>query len=370
MPLRWAGLLCLSACLGACQTWPVIQRTPFGETEDGTAVEIYTLRNRNGLTAKVMTYGATLVELHVPDREGAFADIVLGFDRLSDYESDKNQYFGCTTGRVANRIGGGTFALDGKTYRLATNNGPNHLHGGVERSLDKVVWAATATDAPHESRVTFAYLSSDGEEGYPGNLSIKVTYILNDANELRISYAATTDRPTPVSLTNHAYWNLAAGGSVLDHELTLNADRYTPTDDTLIPTGEILPVGGTPLDFTEPTRVGARIAALADTAAGGYDHNYVLDNPQRQLIFAARLRDPVSGRTLELCTTEPGLQLYSGNFLKGQKGKEGRVYPHQGALCLEAQRYPDSVNRPEFPSVVVRPGQKYLQTTVHKFSAR
>ena len=343
-----------------------VQRDAFATTTDGSAVEIFTLTNRGGLEARVMTYGATLVAMKAPDAHGAFADVTLGFDSVAEYESDKNQNLGCTTGRVANRIAAGRFTLDGKTYELATNNPPNHLHGGPKRRLGMVVWSANPQATSDGPAVKFTYESPDGEEGYPGNLSVRVTYTLTHNNELRIDYEAKTDKATPVNLTNHAYWNLAGGGSVLNHELMVAADHYTPADDNSIPTGKIEPLMGTPLDFTTPRLVGARISELEQTAAKGYDHNYVL-RPGDGLKLAARLGDPPSGRSMEVHTTEPGVQLYTGNNLRGDAGKGGRRYERRGALCLETQHYPDSVNRPEFPSVILRPGQTYSQTTVHRF---
>jgi aldose 1-epimerase len=336
-------------------------------------VELYTLTNANGMTAKIMTRGATLVELHVPDKDGNLADVVNGFDDVAGYESEGNQYFGCTTGRVANRIAKGKFTLDGKEYALAVNNGPNALHGGTERSLDKVVWKAEEVDGRNGKGVRFTYTSPDGEEGYPGTLQIAVTYSLNDNNALRIQYTATTDKPTPVNLTNHTYFNLSGHGSdtVLDHELTINADRYTPADDTLIPTGEIAPVAGTPLDFRTPHVIGARIGELVETQFLGYDHNFVLNREEgaRGPQLCARLKDPGSGRVLTVRTTEPGVQFYSGNFLMGQKGKGGKEYKLRSALCLETQHYPDSVNHPEFPSTILRPGETYRHVCVYAFSA-
>jgi aldose 1-epimerase len=345
--------------------------TAFGKTVDGTPVELYTLKNANGMTAKVITYGATLTELHVPDKKGQTADVVLGFDDVAGYQSDANQFFGATTGRVCNRIAKGKFTLDGKEYTLAVNNGKNHLHGGVKRSLDKVVWKAEKVyvkDGP--PCVAFTYISPDGEEGYPGKLKIEVTYCLTDKNELRIEYGAATDKPTPVNLTNHSYFNLAGAGAptVLDHELTIAADKYTPADDTLIPTGKIEPVAGTPLDFTKPTKIGERIEQLTKTPYLGYDHNYVLNKADLKEV-AARLRDPSSGRVMTVATDQPGVQFYSGNFLKGQKGKGGKTYAHRSALCLETQHFPDSVNHPEFPSIILKPGQTYKHTTVFAFSA-
>jgi aldose 1-epimerase len=326
----------------------------FGNTKDGEAVEIFTLKNDLGITAKVMTRGATLVELHAPGEDGSTADVVNGFDDVAGYESDANQYFGCTTGRVCNRIAKGKFTLDGKEYSLATNDGPNHLHGGVERSLDKVVWDARPFENERGQGVTFSYTSPDGEEGYPGNLEINVTYLVaKDRPNLSIRYTAATDKPTPVNLTNHAYFNLGGhgSGSILDHRIRIHADQYTPVDDTLIPTGEIASVAGTPLDLRRPTRIGDKIEALLDSAAMGYDHNFVLNQPQgdARLRLAAVLTHPPSGRRLRIITTEPGVQFYSGNFLKGDQGKDGKQYDLRSACCLETQHFPDSVNQPNFP---------------------
>lgn len=345
---------------------------PFGKTADGKAVELYTIKGENGFAAKVMTRGATLVQLHAPDADGKTADVVLGFDDVSGYESAANQYFGCTTGRVCNRIAKGKFTLDGKEYSLAINNDPNHLHGGVERSLDKVVWTARAVDNQKGSGVIFKYTSPDGEEGYPGKLDVTVRYFVpKGTNRLAISYTATTDQATPVNLTNHAYFNLGGEGSetVLNHALKLNADHYTPVDDTLIPTGEIKSVEGTELDFRKMTRIGKRIDPLTDTAAIGYDHNFVLNKAQGEngYRFAALLKDPESGRTLRITTTEIGIQFYSGNFLEGQKGKGGKVYNHRSALCLETQHFPDSVNQTDFPSTILKPGDTYRSTTLLNF---
>jgi aldose 1-epimerase len=331
---------------------------------------MYTLTNANGLTFKLITRGATVVEMNVPDKNGKLANVTLGFDDVAGYESDRNQYFGTVVGRVANRIAKGEFTLEGKKYRVAVNNGPNALHGGTKRSLDKVVWKAEPIKVDHGQAVRFTYTSPDGEEGYPGNLKIAVVYTLNDKNELRIDYSATTDQETPVNLSNHSYFNLAGAGAptVLDHEVQINADKYTPVDDTLIPTGKIEPVQGTPLDFTKMTRIGARIDKLIDTPTKGYDHNYVLRNQEGKLAVAAKLRDPASGRVLTVSTTEPGVQFYTGNFLSGQKGKDGKTYNQRSACCLETQHYPDSVNHPNFPSMILRPGQTYRHTCVFAFS--
>lgn len=340
------------------------------KTKEGKEVNVYTLQNKNGMVAKLSTLGATLTHLFVPGKDGQTVDVVLGFDDPAGYQSDRNQYFGCTTGRVANRIAKGTFTLDGVTYKLAINNDPNHLHGGVERSLDKVVWDAEPVKQDGSQGVRFRYQSPDGEEGYPGMLDVTVTYTLTDANELRIDYLATTDKATPVNLTNHSYFNLAGAGAetVLDHLLTIHADRYTVTDETQIPTGEIAPVAGTPLDFRTEHRVGERIEALFDTPALGYDHNYVLNREGDGLITAAVVSHSASGRVMTVKTTEPGVQLYTGNHLFGQEGKGGKTYPKRSALCLETQHFPDSVNHPEFPSTILRPGKEYRQTTVYAFS--
>jgi aldose 1-epimerase len=345
---------------------------PFGTTKDGQAVELYTLKNNTGLVAKVMTRGATLVQLHVPDKDGKAADVILGFDDVTGYESEDNQYFGCTTGRVCNRIAKGKFTLEGKEYTLAINNEPNHLHGGLDKSLDKLVWKANPFSNEKGQGVKFTVTSSDGDEGYPGTLEITVSYYVpNDTNSISISYTATTDKATPVNLTNHAYFNLAGEGSetVLNHSLRINADNYTVSDDTMIPTGEIAPVEGTDLDFRKRTVIGKRIESIGKTAAIGYDHNFVL-NPREEgktMTLAAILVEKVSGRRMRVMTTEPGIQFYSGNFLKEQKGKGGKVYAHRSALCLETQHYPDSVNHENFPTTILKPGEKYESKTTYAF---
>ena len=353
-----------------------IAKAGFGETKAGEATEIYTLTNKNGLVAKVTTYGATLVELHLPDKGGNLVDVINGFDNVAGYEGDGNQYFGCTTGRVCNRIAKGKFTLDGEEYTLATNNDPNHLHGGGNKALSKQVWKAEPS--ADTQAVTFSLTSPDGEEGYPGNLSMKVTYTLTDENELRIDYEATTDKATPVNLTNHAYFNLggAGSGTILSHELTLNADNYTATDDTLIPTGKIEPVADTALDFRKAHVIGERIpdkeakeTGDCETSTLGYDHNFVVNGEAGTMRLAARLKDPASGRVMEIHTDQPGIQFYSGNFLMEQEGKGGKKYPFRGALCLETQHFPDSVNHEDFPSTILKPGDTYSTTTVHRFSA-
>lgn len=345
---------------------------PFGKTKDGQAVELYTLKNNTGLVAKVMTRGATLVQLHVPDKDGKAADVILGFDDVTGYESEDNQYFGCTTGRVCNRIAKGKFSLEGKEYTLAINNEPNHLHGGLDKSLDKLVWKAHPHSGEKGQGVKFTATSPDGDEGYPGTLDITVSYFVpNDTNSISIEYTATTDKATPVNLTNHAYFNLAGEGSatVLNHSLRINADNYTVSDDTMIPTGEITPVEGTDLDFRKRTVIEKRIESIGKTAAIGYDHNFVL-NPREEgkpMTLAAIVVERESGRRMHVMTTEPGIQFYSGNFLKGQKGKGGKTYAHRSALCLETQHYPDSVNHENFPTTILKPGEKYESTTTYTF---
>jgi aldose 1-epimerase len=339
--------------------------TKFGQMPDGTAVDLYTLTNANGLVVKVTNLGTIITELHVPDRKGALGDVVLGFDNLAQYVKG-HPCFGCTVGRVANRIAKGRFTLDGKTYTLVINNGPNHLHGG-NKGFDKKVWKG---EAQAGAAVKFTCTSPDGEEGYPGTVVASVTMTLTDANELRLDYRATTDRATPINLTNHSYFNLAGHGDVLRHELMIAADNYTPFDSTQIPTGEIKPVKGTPFDFTTPHAIGARFSQLRTTPPG-YDHNFVLNGGGKGLVLAARLFEPESGRVMEVLTTEPGMQLYTANHLNGSLiGKGGIAYPQYGGACFETEHFPDSINQPAFPSVILRPDQIYRQTTVFKFSAR
>jgi aldose 1-epimerase len=349
-----------------------IARAGFGSTRDGRAVEIYTLTNAHGVEMRVITYGGIITSLKVPDRAGHLGDIVLGFDTIDEYLKDP-PYFGALIGRYGNRIAKGQFTLDGKTFKLATNNGPNHLHGGV-KGFDKVVWSAVPGEDPNGVSVTLSRTSPDGEEGYPGNLHATVRYTLTDKNELAIDYRATTDKATPVNLTQHSYFNLTdESNDILGHELTIHASRYTPVDDTLIPTGELAGVQGTPFDFLKATAIGARIATdNAQLKNGrGYDHNWVLDRTGSGLQPAARLVDPKSGRTLEVATTEPGLQFYSGNFLDGTiTGKGGRMYKNRTGLCLETQHYPDSPNHPSFPSTILQPGQTYSSRTVFTFGVQ
>jgi len=342
-----------------------VTKSSFGNLPDGTAVDLYTLSNQKGVVCKVMTCGAIITELHVPDRDGKMGDIVLGFDNLDQYVKG-HPYFGAAIGRVGNRIAKGKFTLDGHTYTLATNNGPNALHGGL-KGFDKVVWKAQPIEVKGGAAVKFTYTSPDGEEGYPGTLKATMTYTLTDKNELRLDYEATTDKATPINLTNHSYWNLAGGGDILGHELLLKAKCFTPVDETLIPTGEVKPVKGTPMDFTKPKPIGQDIKQLTNDPQG-YDHNYALDSGGKRMALAARVYEPKTGRVLEIRTDQPGIQFYSGNFLDGTlKGKYGIVYQNHYALCLETQHFPDSVNHPNFPSTILRPGETYRTTTIHKF---
>jgi aldose 1-epimerase len=345
-------------------------RSAFGTMPDGTAVDLYTLTNAGGMVCKVITYGAAITELLVPDRAGKLGDVVLGFDNLAQYVRE-SPCFGSVVGRVANRIAKGRFTLDGKAYSLAVNDRGNTLHGGIQ-GFNKIVWNAEAAEGPDGPAVAFSHVSPDGDEGFPGALSVRMTYTLTDRNEVRLDYLATADAPTPVNLTNHSYFNLAGptSGPILDHELMLAADQYTAADDTLIPTGEIKSVTGTPLDFTKPTPIGARFDQLSGDPRG-YDHNYVLRGEGKTPALGARVYEPGSGRVLEMFTTEPGVQLYTANFLDGSvKGKGGVAYHKHQGFCLEAQQFPDSINHANFPSTVLRPGEKYTQTTIYKFSAR
>jgi aldose 1-epimerase len=350
-----------------------VTKMDFGKTPEGTPVDLYVLTNTKGMTVKITNYGGIVTEIHVPDRDGKFADVALGFDNLGDYLKG-HPYFGALVGRVANRIAGGKFTLGGKEYTLAQNNGRNSLHGG-KKGFDQVVWKAEPADIRDGVGIKLHYLSKDGEEGYPGNLDVTVTYGLTNTNALTIAYRATTDKATPVNLSNHSYFNLAGHGSgtILGHELLLAAEKYTPVDDTLIPTGKIESVKGTPLDFTTLTPIGKRINELKGDPVG-YDHNFVLkDWPTRGKLppVAARVVEPKSGRVLEMTTTEPGVQFYTGNFLDGKvKGKGGVPYQKHAGFCLEAQHFPDSVHHKNFPSVILEPGKTYTQTTIYRFSTR
>jgi aldose 1-epimerase len=345
-----------------------VQKTDFGKLDDGTEIEQYTLENTKGAKAKVITYGATLTELWMPDKNGKKADIVLGFDNLKGYLSDE-PYFGATVGRYANRIAKGKFTLDGKEYTLAINNGPNSLHGG-KIGFNRKVWKAEPLKITNGAAVRFSYLSKDGEEGYPGDLKVSVTYTLTDDNALKIFYAAQTDKATPLNLTNHSYFNLdeAGNGNILKETLWLNADHYTPTDDTLIPTGEIKSVAGTPYDFRKPTEVGTRIAEIPKV--GGYDVNYVLNGEAGKLRRIAEVKDSTSGREMEVWTTQPGVQFYIAIGLDGSIHGVGGAYEKYGALCLETQHFPDSVNHSNFPSAILRPGKEFRSETIYKFSTK
>jgi len=350
-----------------------IQQELFGYTEDGRRIDVFTLKNRNGMQVRIINYGAIVQSIVVPDRRGNMEDVVLGYDDLQGYLNDKS-YFGAIVGRYANRIAKGRFTLDGVEYKLATNDGENHLHGGI-KGFNKKVWNAKPLQTGKAVGVELRYLSKDGEEGYPGNLNVTVTYTLNDSNALKIDYLATTDKATPVNLTNHSYFNLIGNcqHDILKHILWINADYFTPVDQGLIPTGELQPVKGTPMDFTTPTMIGKRIDEDYEQLkfGRGYDHNWVLNDVDGTLKLQASLYEPSTGRYLEVYTTEPGVQFYSGNFLDGSVvGKRKTVYRHRFGLSLETQHFPDSPNHPNFPSTILRPGETYRSTTVYKFSTK
>jgi aldose 1-epimerase len=348
-----------------------VQVSDFGRMPDGTTVNLYTLTNAKGSVAKVISYGATLSELWIPNHAGRKRDIVLGFDNLEGYLGT-NPYFGAVVGRYGNRIAKGLFTLDGKQYSLAINNGPNSLHGGL-KGFGKVVWQGQPIEGAHAAAVKMTYHSADGEENYPGNLDVSVTYTLTDSDELKIDYSATTDKATVLNVTNHSYFNLAGAGegTILGQVLYLNADNYTPVDATLIPTGVIAPVAGTAFDFRKPTAIGKHLNAPELKDVGGYDINYVLNGEAGKLRLAARAEDLNSGRTMEVWTTQPGVQFYIAIHLDGSVvGKHGAAYPKYGAFCLETQHYPDSPNHPNFPSTVLRPGQTYSEETIYKFFAK
>lgn len=383
---RIFALLCLYGLsfllvVGCTDSEPVTTNTAvteqsFGQTPEGQEVKLYTIRNEGGIEMQVTNYGGIITSLLVPDADGNVEDIVLGFDSLSGY-LEGHPYFGAIIGRYGNRIAGGQFTLDGETYTLAKNDGPNHLHGGL-KGFDKVVWNAEPFETSDGVGIVFTYTSPDGEEGYPGTLAAQVTYTLTSDNELIFDYNATPDKATPINLTQHTYFNLAGhdAGDILDHVLMINADAFTPVDATLIPTGEIRSVEGTPFDFREPTPIGQRIDADDEQIrfGGGYDHNFVLNRSEtggQAEVLAARVHEPTSGRVMEVYTTEPGVQFYSGNFLDGTlTGKNGTAYVKRSGFCLETQHFPDSPNKPDFPSTILRPGETYQSRTIYRFSVQ
>ena len=376
-----AGLLAVSlvgcATMSSSNKSSTITKADFGKTSEGQAVEIYTLHNSKGAEARIMTYGGIVQSLTMPDKNGKFADVVLGFDNLDSYVKDSYvkscPYFGALVGRYGNRIGGAKFTLEGNPYTLATNNGPNSLHGGL-KGFDKVVWTAKSSVGIRGPQLVLAYFSKDGEEGFPGNLEVTAIYTLTEDNELKLEFAATTDRPTVVNLTHHSYFNLAGqgNGDILGHIVYINSDKTTPVDSGLITTGEFKSVDGTPFDFRKPTAIGARIND-PDTVlqyGPGYDHNWVINKQLGQFGLQARVEEPASGRVMEVWSDEPGLQFYAGNFLDGTlKGKGGVAYQIHTGFCMEPQHYPDSPNKTNFPSVELKPGQTYHNTIVYKFSA-
>jgi aldose 1-epimerase len=375
---QWLKILSLSlaaaglaGCASVSSSPEQVTRQPFGQTKDCQAVDIFTLRNSKGAEARICNYGGLVVSLKVPDRNGKLGDVVLGYDRLADYIKD-SPYFGALIGRYGNRIARGKFTLNGQQYTLVTNNYPNALHGGT-KGFDKVVWEPTIMTSPEGPTLKLRYVSKDGEEGYPGTLTVTAIYTLTEDNALKLEYTATTDKDTVVNLTQHSYFNLAGKGDILGHVVMMPAGKFTPVDSTLIPTGELKPVAGTPFDFRTPTTIGARINQNDEQLkfGKGYDHNWVMDKPMGQFGLMARVYEPTSGRVLEVLSGEPGLQFYSGNFLDGtNKGKGGRVYQFRNGFCMEPQHYPDSPNQPNFPSVVLKPGQTYKNTIVYKFSVQ
>jgi aldose 1-epimerase len=380
MPFVRSGIVMLAASASVLLAAPATPDTsprPFGHMPDGREIHVYSLQNAHGFRVDIMDLGGTVVRLMVPDKNGKLADVALGFDSADPYLKGV-PYFGATIGRYGNRIANGKFTLDGKTYSLPLNDKPGgipcSLHGGT-MGFDKVLWQGTPTTVDGNPALTLKYVSPDGDQGYPGELTAEVTYSVTPKNELRIDYKATTDKPTPVNLTNHTYFNLAGEGSgtILDHELVIHAKNTTPVNAGLIPTGEIKPVAGTPFDFTKAHKIGERIGQDDQqlTFGGGYDHNWVLDNQSGKLKVAATLYEPKSGRFMEVLTDQPGLQFYSGNFLDGTlTGKSGQKYEHRGALCLETQHYPDSPNHPDFPNTILHPGETLKSTTIYRFSTK
>ena len=368
------ALLAVATALAGCSTSAPskgdITEKPFGSA-DGQPVTLYTLRNHNGAEVSICNYGGIVQSLKVPDRNGNIGDVVLGFDNVEDYIKG-SPYFGALIGRYGNRIAKGKFTLDGHEYTLATNNPPNALHGGV-KGFDKVIWTPRAYDSAEGPSLELTYFSKDGEEGYPGNLTVKAVYTLTQDNALKLVYTATTDKDTVINLTHHSYFNLAGHGTILNHIVMINADKFTPTDDTSIPTGELRPVEGTPFDFRTPTAIGARINDDNEQLkfGKGYDHNFCINDYTGAVRLMARVYEPTTGRVLEVSSGEPGLQFYSGNFLDGTlTGKGGWVYQFRDAFCMEPQHYPDSPNEPSFPSVVLKPGQVYHNTIIYRFSVR
>ncbi|HVY82310.1 MAG TPA: aldose epimerase family protein [Steroidobacteraceae bacterium] len=352
---------------------PAITRAHFGHTPSGAPVDLYTLRNRHGMEAQITTYGGIVTRLTAPDRNGHFADVVLGHDALADYVKDNSPYFGALIGRYGNRIAKGRFQLNGRHYTLATNDGPNSLHGG-KLGFDKVLWnAAEAQSSGYGPQLVLTYLSPDGEEGYPGALSVTAVYTLTEDDALRLDFTATTDQETIVNLTHHSYFNLRGHGDILSHVVQIDADRFTPIDRTFIPTGELRAVAGTPFDFRKPTPIGARIGSDDEQLAfgKGYDHNWVINKESGKLARIATVFEPETGRILEVFSTEPGLQFYSGNFFDGtQPAKGGGTYAYRSGFCMEPQHFPDSPNQPQFPSTVLKPGETYRNTIIYRFSAR
>jgi aldose 1-epimerase len=368
LSLGVAGMVGSAAAAPSAASLPAAQ--PFGKTKDGQAVEIYTLKNSKNAEARIMTYGGIVVSLKVPDRSGSLGDVVLGYDNLDGYLTN-SPYFGALIGRYGNRIGHARFSLEGKSCTLATNDGPNTLHGGV-KGFDKVVWTAKPLLTKEGSpALALTYFSKDGEEGYPGNLNVTATYTLTEDNSLKVEFSATTDKPTVVNLTHHSYFNLAGKGDILGHVVTIDSDKFTPVDATLIPTGELRPVQGTPFDFRKATPIGARIAQADEQLkfGKGYDHNWVINKAKSGVSVQAKVTEPTTGRVLEVLSDEPALQFYSGNFLDGTiHGKAGGVYQHRNGFCMEPQHYPDSPNKKSFPSTELKPGQTFHNVIIYKFS--
>ena len=366
------GIVCLTGCASVSKSNGTISKASFGSMPDGTPVEIYTLRNNNGMKVRIITYGGIVQSIKVPDKDGRLDDVVLGYDNLDGYLKN-SPLFGAIVGRYGNRIANGKFTLDGREYTLAINGPPNHIHGG-KKGFDKVIWKVLKADVgPQGPRLELVYFSKDGEEGYPGGLFVKATYTVTENNALRLDFKAATDKDTIVNLTHHSYFNLAGHGDILGHMVYINADRFTPVDSGLIPTGAFRPVNGTPFDFRRPTAIGARINQSDEQLkfGNGYDQNWVINKPMGELALMARVTEPTTRRVLEVYSTEPGLQFYTGNFLGGTPtGKGGKVYERRSAFCMEPEHYPDSPNQPTFPSVELKPGETYRNTIIYKFSVQ